>query len=445
MDALSNFIKELQNIVPTPEKLNITQAREIVRKINEFLYCVDSTNGKTEALGETFEYFSDFHKYWEIHYKEILNATIDDDNCRKVAEALHFIYKRTKGKAFTQVWDTCGLTDEQVCRVRLLSANQDFRGSRNFSELAKIFKDDNTIFDEEKIFNDPEDYIRQLKISDLSQTDKRISFAKSISKFILDAKTTPYKLIDYYGNNIFNLRNAIISYPGAGYGNKKADMFVRDMVVLGIWKNVIGFENIDVASDVNTVKVALRTGILKTAIPLVSSFLDIFCYQYGYIDEMNAKAWRRVWELWKQDYSEECIISPCLMDYFVYNVVGRQFCRESLAIFKCIEEGHVFRWHSARNQTCQICYNEGKKKNKAKCISKVYPCCDEEGSIAILNSDFVSSLPIDEKIDQCPFKSICDSNGLKNLQPPKSISILGKTGWTSAYTQKNQGGGGLMA
>lgn len=125
------------------------------------------------------------------------------------------------------------------------------------------------------------------------------------------------------------MRNDLIAC-NAGYGNKKADMFVRDMVVLGIWQNVTGFERINVASDVNTIKVALRTGIIRAAIPLVSSFLDIFCYQYEYIDEMNAAAWRRVWEIWTKKYPQESISSPCLMDYFVYNVVGRQFCKESL-------------------------------------------------------------------------------------------------------------------
>lgn len=126
-------------------------------------------------------------------------------------------------------------------------------------------------------------------------------------------------------------------------------MFVRDMVVLGIWQNVTDFERINVASDVNTIKVALKTGIIRTAIPLVSSFLDIFCYQYEYIDDMNAAAWRRVWEIWKQKYPKESISSPCLMDYFVYNVVGRQFCKESLPIFTC-PNGHIFRWHSAKTR-----------------------------------------------------------------------------------------------
>ena len=79
--------------------------------------------------------------------------------------------------------------------------------------------------------------------------------------------------------SIGGIQKALINLPHSGYGNKKADMFIRDMIVLGIWKNVKNFESINVASDVNTIKVALRTGILKTEIPLVSSFLDIFCYQ----------------------------------------------------------------------------------------------------------------------------------------------------------------------
>lgn len=445
MDELSVFCNELKNIVGESENLTIEKAREVVKEINEFLYTNYPEIGFTEALGSAYSYVSDFHKYWELNYKDILNATIDDSNCKKVADALHSVFIKTKGKAFSNIWDTCGLTDEQVCRVRLLSANQDFRGSRDFSELAKIFKDDNTIFDEEKIFNYPADYIKQLKISDLSQTDKRISYAKNISEFVLKTHNSPYELITFFENDIYELRNALINYQGAGYGNKKADMFVRDMVVLGIWKNVKNFEFIDVASDVNTIKVALRTGILKTAIPLVSSFLDIFCYQYGYIDEMNAAAWRRVWEIWKQDYPDECILSPCLMDYFVYRVVGKQFCKANLSIYKCEKYGHYFKWHSPRNKTCQLCYKKGEKGVKAFLCQKVYACDDSEGNIAISNTEFVQNLPVDEKFTECPFKNICDSNGLKNLQPPKSISILGQTGWTSSYSEKGNGGGGLMA
>ena len=51
MDALSKFYKELSSLAPSTEELTISQAREVVRKINEFLYCSDPSNGKTYALG----------------------------------------------------------------------------------------------------------------------------------------------------------------------------------------------------------------------------------------------------------------------------------------------------------------------------------------------------------------------------------------------------------
>ena len=445
MSELFSFCMEIKKIIGESSTLTIENARKVIKTLNDFLYTNYPEIGYTEALNETFAYISDFHKYWEANYKEILNASVDENNCLKVAEKLHDIFLLTEGKAFLNIWDKCGLSSEEICRVRFLSANQDFRGSRNFSELAKIFNCDNTIFDEEKIYNDPEDFIKQLKISDLSQNDKRIKYAKNISKFVLDTGHSPYHLIQHFNNDIYKFRNELINYQGAGYGNKKTDMFIRDMVVLGIWKDVKNFDKIDVASDVNTIKIALRTGILKTAIPLISSFLDIFCYQYSYIDEMNAQAWRRVWEIWKSKYPNECILSPCLMDYFIYNVVGKQFCKESLAIYKCDTYKHTFKWHSSKNKTCQICYKNGEKKIKATCICKSYPCSDLEGQIAILKTDFVKNLPDNKKITECPFKEICDSNNYKNLQPPKSISILGQTGWTSSYTEKNNGGGGLMS
>ena len=43
------------------------------------------------------------------------------------------------------------------------------------------------------------------------------------------------------------------------------------------------------------------------------------------------------------------------------------------------------------------------------------------------------------------FKQICDKYGNKYLLPPKSISIMGQTGWSTAYAKENAGGGGLMA
>lgn len=443
MEKLVEFCKEISQAISGNNDLSIEKARSVVKNINEFLYTNYPDIGKTYALGEYKDYFSDFHKFWEAHHREILDCRIDDSKCEKVADALRTIYVNTNGEAFRELYNTCGLGKQDICRVRFLTANQDFRGSLDFEKLAKKFKEDNSIFDEELIYEHPELFVHNISISNLSQNDKRISYAKTIAGFLLNKDCSPYELIDLYGRDISTLRESIISCEGAGYGKKKTDMFLRDMVVLGVWDSISGFDKIDVASDVNTIKVALRTGIIKTSIPLVSSFLDIFCYQYGYIEKMNALAWRRVWEIWSAKYPKECIESPCLIDYFVYNVIGKQFCKEILYKFICETHKHTFLWHSGRNKTCQVCLKNGVKRVKAQPIEKMMPCASDEGYIAINETQYVLSLPDGQKIKECPFRDICKEN--RYLQPPKSISILGQTGWTTAYARKDEGGGGLMA
>lgn len=444
MDALSNFYQNLSQISISKDELTIEQAREVVKQINEFLYCTNpNETEKIEAFGDVWNYISEFHKYWEQQHQQILDCKIDEKQCELVADALHSVYVQTKGKAFTHIYDTCGLSREEICQVRMLTANQDFRGSRNFSDLARRYDEDPSIFDPASIAEDPESFTNSLGLTNLSQNDKRISYAKNIAEFILRCECTPFEVISKFNNNVYELRNALINCIGAGYGNKKADMFIRDMVVLGIWENIKGFEKIDVASDINTIKVALRTGIIKTAIPLVSSFLDIFCHQYTYIDKINAEAWRRVWEIWVNKYPTETLSSPCLMDYFVYGVVGKQFCKEILVLYKCEQHAHEFYWHTARNKICQICFNENHRRLPANVVARIMPCSSDEGRVAILKTNYVSSQPKEEKLEQCPFKDICGDN--KRLMPPKSISILGQTGWTTAYTEKGAGGGGLMA
>lgn len=445
MDELTTFYNKIKKINANAEGISICEARDIVQNINEFLYTNYEGIGTTVALGDKYEYFSDFHKYWESHHEEILDAKIDDNKCALVAEALHKVYILTKGKAFAKVAKTykeSKLSDEAICRIRLLTANQDFRNSIDFTHLAKAYDADPSTFDENFIEHEPSEFLSRLHFYKLSQTDKRIRYAKTIADFVIHHAESPYKLIDSFNYDLYALRNALINCQGAGYGAKKTDMVLRDMVVLGIWKNTKGFDKINVASDVNTIKVALRTGILKTAIPLVSSFIDIFCYQYSYIDEMNAKAWRRVWELWMQKYPNDNIQSPCLIDFFVYDVVGRQFCKPNLYIYQCDKESHIFPWHSPNNHTCQICQSKGIRGVRAYSIGRVMACSNKDGYIAIRKTEFVKNLPSNAKMDVCPFTDICKE---KYLMPPKSISILGRTGWTSAYSRKGDGGGGLMA
>ncbi len=445
MTEFKRFISNLIGVTNGDvDSLTIEGYREIIKELNDFLYATHEDIGTTEALGEMVPYFSEFHKYWKAHHKEILDIQIDEVTCERVADVLHDVYCRTGGLAFSEIYDTNNLTSEEICRVRFLTANQDFRGSRSFAELTQIFLDDNSIFDERLILDSPEDFIKSTRLTSLSQNDKRVQYAKNIASFLLERGCSPYELIDHYQNDVFALRNAMISETGAGYGYKKTDMFVRDMVVLKVWENVHGFERIDVASDVNTVKIALRTGIMKPAIPLVSSFLDIFCYQYGYVDEMNALAWRRVWEIWSEKYPDESIISPCLLDYFIYNVMGKQICKETLSTFLCETGEHQFKWHSGQNKNCQVCGELG-VRHKARVVRKTLPCVDEGGSIAIVKTPFVRSGIASPNYENCPFQGVCEACGNRLLDPPKSISIKGQTGWTSAYSKQNHGGGGLMA
>ena len=426
MNELELFANRISSLYNYP--LDIACAREIVNEINKFLYTSNSDLGFVSELGQEFPYFSSFHKFWHKHHKEILDLQISYEACEKVADALYDVYVRTKGRAFEEIYETIGLSDDEICRVRLLTANQDFRGSRKFKDLSKIFIDDPTLFDEHSIANNPEDFVKALGITNLSQSDKRVHYAKKISQFLIECNSSPYDIISFFDNDVSLLRNAMIGYEGAGYGNKKTDMFIRDMVVLGVWTNVKNFDSIDVASDINTIKVALRTGILKSAIPLVSSFL----------------AWRKVWEIWKTKYPDDAISSPCLLDYFIYNVVGKQFCKYSLHFFVC-EKEHSFYWHSSRNRTCQVCHKTLGERNKAKLLCSSLPCDVDEGYIAIDKTEFVCSNIASPNYHQCPFKDICEKYGNKNLMPPKSISIMGQTGWSTAYSKENTGGGGLMA
>lgn len=429
--------------IKNEKELSIKELRLIIAKINEYFYTTYSGIGQTQALDDTFEYFSEFHKFWEQYHEKILNPEIDEEKCSKIANILNGIYLNNGKKIFYDLYNTFTLKPNEICKIRYFAANQDFRGSRDFEDLFKKYCDDPTIFNVSKINKEPEDFLKNIGITSLSQSDKRIKYAITASQILIDKKIEPYELFDYFNKDLLKIRKFLISNQGSGFGNKKTDMFIRDMVVLGVWKNAINFDKIDVASDINTIKVALRTGILKTSIPLVSSFLDIFCYQYSLIDAKNALAWRKVWEKWNSLYPHSCIKSPCLIDYFVYRIIGKEFCKESLCIFQCESGQHEFKWHSGRNKTCQICKNK-----KAFVIKKVLPCTDGEGKIVISKNEFViGDNALLKGIEECPFVSVCESklSGFKKLNPPKSISILGQTGWESARATKNEGGGGLMS
>jgi len=147
------------------------------------------------------------------------------------------------------------------------------------------------------------------------------------------------------------------------------------MIDLGVW-TIKDPENLDVPSDSNTMKIALRTGILRSRIPLIASYLDVYCYQYGETDRMCSQAWRRDWERWGELPDNHRLPFPASFDYLLFNV--------------------------------------GKKWNKP-----------------------------DQMPEVGKFRAIVDKADSK-LNPPKSISIYGRTGWESGRTDEG-GGGGIMS
>ena len=183
MKDLEKFAAHISSLYKPP--LNVNQAREIVNELNRFLYTSNSNLGVVTELGQEFPYFSEFHKFWHQHHKEILDLQISSEACEEVADALYDVYVRTNGKAFKEIYDTNGLNAEDICRVRLLTANQDFRGSRSFSELSKVFVDDPTLFDEQSIVESPEDFVKSIGITSLSQNDKRVQYAKRIDNDVI--------------------------------------------------------------------------------------------------------------------------------------------------------------------------------------------------------------------------------------------------------------------
>lgn len=409
MNEFNNLVNAIKSIMEANTTFDIYAARKIVQLINKFQNTRYGGIVSIEVLEKEYANFSDFLKFWHNNYEQIIGCEINDSVCEKVAVALHDIYSLTGGNAFKKDWNRNGLSNEDICRIKLFTANQDFRDSLDFKEISDKFIDDPSSFDERIIADDPEQFVMTLGISQRSLTDKRNQYAKGIASFVMEHGCSPIELIKCFDNDVSKLRDALIEC-NIGYGKKTADMFIRDMVMLGVWKDIFGFEKIDVASNVNTIKIALRTGILTTAIPLESDFFDIFCNQYEYFDNLNTKAWRKVWEKWRALFPKETLESPCLIDYFTHEVIGQQFCVDNLAIFQCNDFGHVFRWHSIMNRTCQICYKEGRLNVKTHVIAKIRPCADPEGEIAILESKFVKDLPKEKKLKNCPFYNICSEH-----------------------------------
>jgi hypothetical protein len=178
---------------------------------------------------------------------------------------------------------------------------------------------------------------------------------------------------------------------------------------------------------------------------LQSSFLDIFCHEYGYIDWMSAQAWPTVWEEWRQIDVASAPSSPCDMDFILYRI-GKEYCKDNLAKYAC-ENGHEFRYFGGRLGRCRVCQASG-KRGAAHPISGSLPCqADvddlprEDGKLLLDDKNLLSVFD-----GVCIFEQVCQpkANTFQILDPPKSISIKGQTSWTNSMADRDRGGGGMM-
>lgn len=444
MDDLLKFINEINKRIgiSLPKNWQTLESAEVAKRfisgINEYFFQTYDGIGVTEFQGEQHQYFSEFHKFWEAHHEQILNAKIDRQKATVAAKCLSNAIAKFGSGILHLRHETHGLPAKAIAQVRFFTANQDFREPPE--QQFEKYLADKTRFEARVIEQDPADFLRFLGLTRLSQTDKRLDFAKNAAKFLLSNNIHAVEIAKTFGNNATEIRKGLVGAKNIGYGAKKANMFIRDMVELDVWPGLSHYDEIDVASDINTMKVALRAGILHTDIPLLSSFLDVFCHQYSYIDETSAKAWRAVWEEWSKLDSRTAPRSPCVMDFLLYRI-GREYCKDMLVEYRCTN-GHRFFYFGGQIRKCRTCLAKVLQVSKRlPCQADVSELPREDGTLLLKAENLLSTFG-----GVCIFEPTCKPKepSFVALDPPKSISVKGQTSWTNSTADRKRGGGGMM-
>lgn len=366
-------------------------AANILNEINIYFYQKKTTLPSS--------YISEFHKYWEENHEKVLSPKINPNGeCFKLANILESIYSKSLIKVQL---DTLDLTKEEIANVRFFTAIQDFNIDIHArSNPFEFFKRHPDCFNPQKV------YENDLLIDELlnflnadSQRDKRKPWMQNSAKLLIDKyNSSAYNINNTHDGNVIEIVQALTTEEKYGFSTKKAHMFLRDMADLGVWKYKINIEKLDVMSDKNTMRIALRTGILQFRIPLLASYLDVFCFQYTMVNRLNREAWRKVWEEWGKIPNNHRPPTPASIDYLIYRL-GKTACRPN-------------------KRYCQPWSQFDKKK-----LESLIP-----QDRLIFN---------DERF--CIFSEVCKLER-KLLNAPNSISIEGKTGWKKGKT--NEGGGG---
>ncbi len=367
-------------------------AANILNEINSFLYQKKATLPP--------EYISGFHEYWEENHEKVLSPEINSSGeCLAVARVLEGIYK---GNLIKVQLDTLDLNKEEIANVRFFTAIQDFNIDVHArSNPFEFYKRHPDCFNPEKVKNN------DLLVDELlnflgaqSQRDKRKPWMLNAARLLVEQyDSSAYKINEFRAGDVVEIVKALTAEERYGFSTKKAHMFLRDMADLGVWEYKRNIEKLDVMSDKNTMRVALRTGIMRFRIPLLTSFLDVFCYQYSLVDKLNREAWRKVWGEWDKIPNSHRPPTPASLDYLIFRL-GKLACRPNKRL--CPPENKI-----------------GEKKLE-------------------------SLIPQDRLIFRddgyCIFTQVCQLER-KMLNAPNSISIEGRTGWKSGKTSEGGGGG----
>jgi len=367
-------------------------AANVLSDINTYLY------QKKETLPS--EHISEFHKYWKEHHQDVLAPKVNPGGeCLAVAHVFENIYKRNRIRVQL---DTLDLTKEEIANVRFFTAIQDFNidvhARSNPFEFYKRHPD---------CFNPVKIKENSLLIDELlnflgaySQRDKRRPWMLNSVRLLVEKYgASAYNINQVHKKDVEEIVKALTAEEKYGFSAKKAHMLWRDMADLNVWKYERNIEKLDIMSDKNTMRVALRTGILQFRIPLLASFLDVFCYQYSLVDRLNRLAWRKTWEEWGKIPSNHRPPTPASMDYLIFRL-GKIACRPN-------------------KRFCP----PGKNISVQKLESLI-----PQDRLIFTDSRY------------CIFSNVCRVER-KMLNAPNSISIEGRTGWKSGRTNQDGKGG----
>ncbi len=412
----------------------ITRFGDLLWEMNRFLYL------HTQGLEP--KWISRYHKVWAQFAPSILQLQIDDDNCLKVAQVFEKLHSGGAGRFRAPHGRTAGLSKEQIANVRFVTAAQDWKLKQtgNPYEVARQHPD---WFDPRRIASDPETSVNQI-LGALGvrpdQTTKRVDYARNGAQFLLQHyEGSAYNLGPKHDFDAAEIREALVepedpAYLGhIGFSYKKADMFIRDMYDFDVWR-LRRIEALDVPPDINTMRAAIRTGILHGSRPFFTSYLDIYSYQYELVAETTSRAWRRVWERWGELRNNHRVEGPAFFDFLLYEVLARECAALTAAkVLKC-RQCSSSSLVKARIRTCPHCGSTDTWTARDRGTS------DQFRDLIRRGCGFCEQ----REGGSCVFDGIITFDRW-SLAPPKSISRIGGTGWEDGYAADDEGGGGITS